>query len=143
MASKKQSSNLGNVIIIALMLLVSYYVLRWLLVTRSQMRTEGFGDGGMPDVPVSPDHGVLVRFHRKGCPACKAFVPVWQQLEQMIPRDRMVSIDTDHDEIGLGDLHGVVGVPTVQFVTKWGQKGIEYVGPREAPFLADFYMQHA
>ncbi|WWC61684.1 protein disulfide-isomerase domain [Kwoniella dejecticola CBS 10117] len=89
---------------------------------------------------VGGDRPALVEFYAPWCGHCKNLAPVYEQLADAFPTDRVVIAKTDADGVGrdLGSKYGVTGFPTIKWFPKGSLDPVDYSSGRDLEALAGF-----
>ncbi|WWC70388.1 protein disulfide-isomerase domain [Kwoniella pini CBS 10737] len=89
---------------------------------------------------VGGDRPALVEFYAPWCGHCKNLAPVYEQLADAFPSDKVVIAKTDADGVGrdLGSKYGVTGFPTIKWFPKGSLEPIDYSSGRDLEALAGF-----
>lgn len=82
----------------------------------------------------------LVLFHAEWCGHCKHFMPTWDALAELIPKDiiNMVKISCVEKEKECGAIKEVRGFPTIIFVDMKSSKTITFSGSRDPESIIEF-----
>lgn len=92
------------------------------------------------DQYVGGKRGALVEFFAPWCGHCKNLAPVWEQLADAFPSDKVVIAKTDADGVGreLGSRFAVQGFPTLKWFPAGSDTPVDYEGGRDLDALASF-----
>lgn len=82
----------------------------------------------------------LVLFHAEWCGHCKHFMPTWDALAELIPKDiiNMVKISCVEKEKECSAIKEVRGYPTIIFVDMKSSKTITFSGSRDPESIIEF-----
>lgn len=82
----------------------------------------------------------LVLFHAEWCGHCKNFMPTWDALSKLIPKDliNMVKISCVEKEKECGAIKEIRGYPTIIFVDMKGSQTITFTGQRNPESIIEF-----
>jgi thiol-disulfide isomerase/thioredoxin len=82
----------------------------------------------------------LVLFHAEWCGHCKNFMPTWDALTKLIPKDiiNMVKISCVEKEKECGAIKEIRGYPTIIFVDMKVSKTITFSGSRDPESIIEF-----
>lgn len=85
----------------------------------------------------------LILFHAEWCGHCKHFMPTWDALAELIPKNiiNMVKISCVEKEKECGAIKEIRGYPTIIFVDMKASKTTTYSGPREPESIIEFINQ--
>ncbi|WWD02779.1 protein disulfide-isomerase domain [Kwoniella europaea PYCC6329] len=89
---------------------------------------------------VGGDRPALVEFYAPWCGHCKNLAPVYEQLADAFPSDKVVIAKTDADGVGreLGSKYDVKGFPTLKWFPKGSLTPEDYSSGRDLEALAGF-----
>ena len=74
-------------------------------------------------------------FKANWCGHCKAFLPVWEKLQNNVENIKFVTFDSEKDKDKMRE-YGISGFPTI--ILKNNNKAIEYVGVRDYDSVLNF-----
>ena len=129
-----------QILIIIIVIIIVLWIIYWFSSTRNTIVHNLI----QPMTQLSNNDNIIYYFYHPGCPYCKMFEPVWNQLVDNLKNDSSLIVQsinaTDTNQNELIKKFNIRGYPTIILKTPKGE--FQYSGPRTFDNILQFVNQN-